>query len=495
MKSNSHAFILIKNLSMTEKRYFNLYSERHAGSMNKSKILFHILDQIKIEDDSHIKALLKKQGVNPAFISADKNYLYKLILRSLQAYHHGKTDEYSQIEKLLQIKILYEKGLYDLCAIEAEKAYKTAVEKENYSLTIELLMWLRRSIGYSKGLLAAYDINAKIVENNRLQYNQIQYTDLYYESLKLRFSGFKARNESRKSLFRSLLKNPLLQDPSLALTLLSKLRYHLIFANYYFVTNEQDKELFHLKVTLTEMEKSGYYHIENPFDYIYVYHSYLQLLKDVKQDDFNIEIKRFKQFSLKLKISKEKCEILIFTFSALLELNRNIENKRWAENISIIPAIEKKLKFFFKRIEPAIQINLWYLFAYSNFKVKNYKKSLQYINIIQNDYVESDREDIYNLSKVFLLILYYELKKFDLLDHAIQNITQQLKKKGKLYKTEMLVIQVLQKLATSTLSDTKKSLLHLSASLKNIQENKFEAPALELFDFEMWCNEKLKITE
>jgi hypothetical protein len=156
------------------------------------------------------------------------------------------------------------------------------------------------------------------------------------------------------------------------------------------------------------MEKSGYYHIENPFDYIYVYHSYLQLLKDVKQDDFNIEIKRFKQFSLKLKISKEKCEILIFTFSALLELNRNIENKRWAENISIIPAIEKKLKFFFKRIEPAIQINLWYLFAYSNFKVKNYKKSLQYINIIQNDYVESDREDIYNLSKVFLLILYYE---------------------------------------------------------------------------------------
>jgi hypothetical protein len=179
----------------------------------------------------------------------------------------------------------------------------------------------------------------------------------------------------------------------------------------------------------------------------------------------------------------------------LLELNRNIENKRWAENVSIIPAIEKKLKFFFKRIEPAIQINLWYLFAYSNFKVKNYKKSLQYINIIQNDYVESDREDIYNLSKVFLLILYYELKKFDLLDHAIQNITQQLKKKGKLYKTEMLVIQVLQKLATSTLSDTKKSLLHLSASLKNIQENKFEAPALELFDFEMWCNEKLKITE
>jgi hypothetical protein len=490
MKQNSHAFTLIKNLTMSEKRYFNLFSERHIGKTNKSKILFKVLDGLKTEDDSVIKEQLKIKDINPTFLSADKNYLYNQILRSLQAFHHSKTEEFLHIEKLLQIKILYEKGLYDLCALEAEKTLKAAEEKENYSLKIELLMWLRRSIGYSKGLLAAYDVNKEIKANNELLRNQIEYTDLYYESLKLRFSGFKARNESRKKLFDQLLKKPLLRDKTKALTLLSKLRYHLVYANYYFVLNEQKKELQHLSITLREMENSGYYHIENPFDYIYVYHAYLQLLKGQDQTVFFDELKRFKQFAWKLRISKEKSEIQIFTFSSLLELNNNLENHKFAQNVQIIPSIEKKLKSFIQLIEPAIQVNLWYLFAYSYFKVKNYKKSLVYINIIQNEYKEADREDIFNLSKVFMLILFYELKKNDLLEYTLPKVTKQLEKKGKLFRTEMLVLDVLQKSIQASTTEKKKYFEELRVKLAEVHSSKFEAPALLLFNFEEWCADK-----
>jgi hypothetical protein len=160
--------------------------------------------------------------------------------------------------------------------------------------------------------------------------------------------------------------------------------------------------------------------------------------------------------------------------------------------VQIIPSIEKKLKSFIQRIEPAIQINLWYLFAYSYFKVKNYKKALAYIHILQNEYKETDREDIYNLSKVFLLILFYELKKTDLLDYTLPKVTKQLEKKGKLFKTEMLVLEVLQKTIMARDAEKRKFFAELQTKLADIHSSKFEAPALQLFNFEEWCADKLK---
>ena len=66
---------------MSEKRYFKIFSERHTiGEQNKYIILFDELDKAETENDEVLKKSLKNAGVNPDFISADKNYLYQLIL-------------------------------------------------------------------------------------------------------------------------------------------------------------------------------------------------------------------------------------------------------------------------------------------------------------------------------------------------------------------------------------------------------------------------------
>ena len=55
MKKNSNAFVLTKSLTMSEKRYFKIFSERHTiGSQNKYVALFDQLD--KAEEEVKISA-------------------------------------------------------------------------------------------------------------------------------------------------------------------------------------------------------------------------------------------------------------------------------------------------------------------------------------------------------------------------------------------------------------------------------------------------------
>lgn len=490
MKKNSKAFTLIKNMDMSEKRYFSIFSERHAEA-NKSLILFGILDGLNTENDIEIKKLLVAKGQTSNYLAADKNYLYNQILRALQVFHHSKSITIYQFEKLQQIELLYEKGLYGLCIYEAEKTLEHAEKYENFSLKIEVLTWLRRAIGYSKGLMSAYAINKQIKQSNELLANQIAYTDLYYESLKIKFSGFKARDSKQIILFNELLKNPLMKNKKLALSILARLRYHLVFANYYYVIGDQQKELEHHKITLQEMEDSGYYHLENPFDYIYVFNFYLNLLKDIKSPLFYKELIRFKSFSDLVKVSKEKSEIQIFHFSALAELNMMLESGRYADCIEIIPDIETKLKRHLERIEPAIQIHLWYLFAYVNFKVKKFNKAIKYVNHIINNYNEADREDIYNLSKVFQVILHFEINHADFLEYQVSKVIKELKKRGKLYQTEMLVLSVLKKAPALTEEAKAKKFSELYRNLMDFKSDLYEESANKIFDFSGWCKEKI----
>ncbi len=86
MKKNSNAYVLIKSLTMSEKRYFKIFSERHTiGKQNKYVALFNLLDTNEQEDDGWIKQELKSLKINSDFLSADKNYLYNLILRRARA--------------------------------------------------------------------------------------------------------------------------------------------------------------------------------------------------------------------------------------------------------------------------------------------------------------------------------------------------------------------------------------------------------------------------
>lgn len=483
---------LIKNMSKSEKRYFKIFSDRHViNDNNKYVVLFDTIDNLKNEEIHILEEKLKKQKLNTDFLSADKNYLYQLILRALQSFHHNKTQTIYQVEQLLIIEILYEKGLYQICLNEIEKTIKIAEKVENFSLIVELLTWKRRCKGYSEGFMSAYDTNAQIKQYHTLMANQIDYTDLYYDALKIRNKVQKARKETQIKEFKQFLKNPLLEKEDMAKSLLAKIRFHLVYVNYYYSLNDNIKEAFHLKTILKLMEESEYYHLENPFDYIYTFNQYLNLLSDLPEKEFQKDLEKFKAFPEKIKIAQEKSELQVFYFSSICELQRAINKKDTLIITQNIPGLLTKLEKYSDRIEPAIQLNIYYLSALAYFYNGNYKQANKLTQFILDNFSEEDRADLYNFCRLFELILFIEQGKLDLLPYTLQSSIKYFKKHDTLYPTELMVIDFINALIKSDNPKKDKIYLSLVDSLRKIKKINLEQSAQNLFDYEFWALTKV----
>src|SRR5574343_228621 len=111
MKPSDELFLLIKSLKQTEKRYFKIYASKHViGDKNNYVRLFEVIDKQNEFDEEKIKKVFTGSNFIKQLHVA-KNYLYKLILKSLRNYHSEISPDAELKNMLMDVEILYEKAL------------------------------------------------------------------------------------------------------------------------------------------------------------------------------------------------------------------------------------------------------------------------------------------------------------------------------------------------------------------------------------------------
>ena len=112
MKSDP-LFSLIKSLSKSEKRYFKLFAG-FQGKGHNYMALFNSIDQMEAYDEKFIR---KKFSGDPLLrqLHVTKNYLSKLILKSLKGYHMNESLNAKLKSLLLDVEILFRRDLLDQC--------------------------------------------------------------------------------------------------------------------------------------------------------------------------------------------------------------------------------------------------------------------------------------------------------------------------------------------------------------------------------------------
>jgi hypothetical protein len=496
MKKNSNAFTLIKSLTMSEKRYFKIYSERHTiGEQNKYVALFDKLDKVDEENDVEIKQSLKEKLINTDFISADKNYLYQLILKSLNGFHDSKTYNLQIKETLISIEILFHKGLYQECLKLISKAEAMAEECENFQLMIDILIWKKKCSGYSFGLKKAAEVNLSIDKYILLINNLKTITDLYYESYSLQINNEKRAEKEIIKKIENILKKPELKSENNALSFSAKVFYHLTYSNYYNLIDFKEKELEHLQKLINIVNESKTYAIENPLDYVSIYNRLLGIKKHFLSPSFFSDIKTLKEFCNNILIRKEIIVQRVFVHTNTNEIEYYLINNKFHEALNKIKEIEKEILKYNIDVEPYHLIYFYYLHAITLVFTGEYHKSLKYINNVINNFKNESRPQVFLRVQVLNVIVHYELKN----NQLALSLSKQVLKKNVIQK--ILIESEEKLLKVFTIIAGEKKLTHKDELnvFKNLSDNfnyekskrKFSANSL-IDNYDKWVTAKVK---
>ncbi len=443
MEKNSPLFTLIKKLTMSEKRYFSIFSKRHSiGANNKYLSIYNFFNATETENTQQAKEILEQQGINFDFFAADKNHLYNLILQSLNQFHHNKSGSIVVRNNLIIIEILFYKGLFKQALSRVNITKKMAVAIENFSLLIEILFWEKKCLGYSKGLLMASNINKEISATLKKLNNLQTIIELYYESYQLHISMDKYAITTTRSKFKKLLNHPLLQKPSNAISNSAKIYYQLIYAHSHYAENDVRKELACLNKIEKILLDFPEYKTENPLDYISIYNRILGLKKHIDAKSFLDELQQITKWALTTEYQKSVIFLRLFVIAKINELEYQLLYHSHIDMKETEKIIKLEIADQGIEVEPYYLINLYYLCAQAHFKNKYYEHSLKTVNFILNEFNQNERPPIFAKLEILNLQLHYALKNNSLMPSLTRKIIRIDAKNGILSKIEKELVSI-----------------------------------------------------
>jgi hypothetical protein len=494
MKPSTELFKLIKSLTKSEKRFFKLSSSLQSGEKNYLKIFDYIEGQ-----DDYNEAELKEFFKGERFIKhlpSEKNHLYKLILKSLRSYYSEQSINSSLKQEIKNVEILYNKALYKECEKFVSRAKNTAKKYEKFYYWFELINWEKKLLdsAYESG---QFDIDLdKLIEEEeyviaRLR-NLAEYTIIYSKiNLIFRSGGF-TRNEKERKVVADIANHHLIKGKNTALSSkAASICYYI--KGLCAATNRNYADSYQFFNRTKEILDN------NPFIKVDVSQRYLMALIHllrcyIDSEDYGKArdlINEIRSLEGKKGFNSIDIAVRIFGNSYNQELVLLHKLGEFENSVKLIPKIEKERQKFEDKLSKEMEILLTYNSAYSYFGVGDYKKALQYLNVVLNDNEQNLRQDIYSFSRIFNLVIHYELENYDFLEYVIKSTNRYLSKQERDYVIEITCIKYIRKLAKTHDSIGKLELFEeMENEVEELLKDENERVILEYFDLPAWIHSK-----
>jgi len=186
-------------------------------------------------------------------------------------------------------------------------------------------------------------------------------------------------------------------------------------------------------------------------------------------------------------------QVKIFTFTSNTQLMVLDRQGKFEECLPTIEEIILNLNSMGNQLSKEQRVLFYFNIMYIYFGLERYKDALKWVNEILNDNEHLLRQDIYNFSRIFNLVIHYQLGNYDLLEYTIKSTDRQLKKIAKDYKSEEIFIRFLKKVIKL---DSKKKQIELFKEVKNEFETAMKNPnetiVLEYFNFLAWFDAEIE---
>ena len=495
MKPSTELFSLIKSLTKSEKRFFKLSSSLQSGDKNYLKIFDFVESQSKYDED-----LLKIEFKKETFVKhlpSEKNHLYKLILKSLRSFYSEQSVSSLLKQEIKNVEILYNKALYKECEKFVSRAKQLAKDHEKFYYWFELLSWEKKLLeeAYESGEFTT-NLDALVAEEEMViakLRNLAEYQVIYSKiNLIFRSGGF-TRTESERNAVEEIADYHLIKGKNTALSTRAASMCYYIKGLCAATNRNFDDSFQFFNRTREILDNNPMLKVDSGQRYIltlfHLLRCYIDSKDFVKAQELITDIRELEG---KKGFNSTDILVRIFTNSYNLELLLLHAMGEFQKSVELIPEIERLQEEYGEKVSKEQEILLLYSKAYSYFGVGDFKKALSYINTVLNDNEQNLRQDIYSFSRLFNLVLHFELENYDFLEYVIKSTNRYLNKQERSFEVENVCIKHIRKLSKTFQNNEKIIILEkMKDELDELLKDQNERTVLEYFNITAWVTSKI----
>lgn len=495
MKPSTELFDLIKSLTKSEKRFFKLSSSLQTGDKNYLKI-FDAIDRQAEYDEASIKHQFRKEVFIKHFPS-EKNHLYKLILKSLRAYHADNSVSSILKQEIKNIEILYNKALFKECNKFLIRAKKMAIEHEKFYYLFELISWEKMLLEealedgqFTKDLDMLIREEQEVIEKLR---NLAAYHVLYSKINYVFRSGGFVRSEEEKSIVEEIKNHPLIKGKNTALSkrAASICYYTQGFCNIaegnYEVAYTKFMRVKQIVDDNPQLRQDLAKRLVKTLNYII-----LCLVDSRQYEEALVHTAEMRRLASEREFASTDILLSIFKSATVAELQIAQLTGNYERGFELVDEITEGMAENEGKLHKEQVLTFSYQVASFYFATGNYNKALQWLNKVLNDNENTLRQDVYSYARLFNLVVHYELGNYDLLEYITKSTQRYLSKRQRDFGLEKLVIEYIRKLIRTTSESERRK--HFQTFLDEARQRTLEPEdrvVLKFFDFVGWAESHL----
>lgn len=496
MKTSSELFDLIKTLTGHEKRYFILFCSFQSGNKKYLK-LYYLLEKQKIYNEEKLIASLKGDPMCKQ-LAVSKNYLYTMILKSLNSYNASfKTSFGATIDT---IEVLYYKGLYKQCFKIISKLKKQIYKYEKFHLLFEVFIWERALLSQMEDVKNYFELRNQIRKEEEAVLSRMDSIHRYcYANFYTYYSYIKDDITFKHIKEADFKKNVELLTAEIAESGLSFHELHHRYSGqsyYYHFIKDFEKAASSARNTLRLMDDHPIQIELAPFNYLAANMTYMLMLYQLKRyEEILVLCKKVKKLQEGLKQAKSSR----FLQAAIFNCGLSYE-------LAVYTAIAdvKKARLILSEVETGIEnykslmneqiYSVWcFNVALMYFLSGEYRSALRWLNNIINETFDRLRTDFTLSITIFRLILHFELQNESIYPYLLRSSYRRI---SKMHYNPLISTPILSGIKILfDATDKKKiarSLKQIHQDLSALSANDDFKGLMNFFDVTQWLDSKIK---
>ncbi|WP_298882290.1 hypothetical protein [uncultured Polaribacter sp.] len=491
---NDALFVLIKSLTKSEKRQFNLYVGRLGGNIDaKFFSLFKFLERLKSYDE---KVIIGSGIVSKQQLSNLKAHLYKQILISLRLNPAHKNVRIQIREQLDFATVLYQKGLYKQSLKLLEKAKNMALDNEEKNIAYEIVelekvietQYITRSLSNRADQLSiqakelsqqnviasklsnlSLQLYSHLIQNGYVKNSdELKFVDKYFNDRMPKYDYQTLGFREKLWLFKAHLWHSfLVQD------FLSSYKYALKCVNLF-----DNQKLINLHPVF--YLKSKNYLLEASF-----------LVKKVST--FKKELTHFEtEIDEKSIPMNTNTELLIFLYFYSNKLHLHFLEGSFEKGEYLVEIINSKIEKYKNRLDNHYVVLLYYKIACLYFGMGKNKLCIAYLQKIIRSKNISTAEDLQCFARILNLIAHYECGLDYDLERQFLDTYKFLLKMENLQEVQKVFLESIRDLSDVFPHEIKNEFKKIHTKLKVFENHPYEKRAFLYLDILSWLESKIQ---